>query len=95
MISLWTLDISESLRKRTIFLYQTILLLTFPVLIYRTHNQITFSKGNKYLPYIILGDTPTFYLKNIEAATIPKFKIETLNVDSVDPIQNATLLMHL
>lgn len=44
---------------------------------------------------ILLKYYDKFYLKNIEAATIPKFKIETLNVDSVDPIQNATLLMHL
>ncbi len=44
---------------------------------------------------ILLKHYDKVYLKNIETATIPKLKTEVIKADRVDPIQNATLLMHL
>jgi tRNA 2-selenouridine synthase len=44
---------------------------------------------------ILLKYYDKVYLKNIENAAIPKFKIEKIEAPEVNPIQNAGLLMHL
>lgn len=44
---------------------------------------------------ILLKYYDKVYLKNVENASIPKFKIETIKAQEVNPIYNAGLLMHL
>lgn len=44
---------------------------------------------------ILLKYYDKVYLKNLDTTTFPKFKIETIPAQEVDPIQNAGLLMHL
>ena len=44
---------------------------------------------------ILLKYYDKVYLKNIENAAVPKFKIEKIEAPEVNPIQNAGLLMHL
>lgn len=64
IISIFILDIFESLRKKTIFLYQTILLLSLPILLYRVNNQISFGQGKESLQHIIVGNKPILSLQN-------------------------------
>ena len=44
---------------------------------------------------ILLKYYDKVYLKNVEKAEIPKFKIETIEASEVNPIQNASKLMHI
>ena len=44
---------------------------------------------------ILLKYYDKVYLKNVEKAAVPKFKIETIQAPEVNPIHNAGLLMHL
>jgi tRNA 2-selenouridine synthase len=44
---------------------------------------------------ILLKYYDKVYLKNIETAAIPKFKIEKIVASEVNPIYNAGLIMHL
>jgi tRNA 2-selenouridine synthase len=44
---------------------------------------------------ILLKYYDKVYLKNVEKASVPKFKIETIQASEVNPIHNAGLLMHL
>jgi hypothetical protein len=44
---------------------------------------------------ILLKYYDKVYLKNLETAAIPKFKIEKLVASEVNPIYNAGLIMHL
>nr|YP_009256827.1 cell division protein [Closterium baillyanum]ANI25739.1 cell division protein [Closterium baillyanum] len=62
--SIFLLGIFESFKKKTIFLYQTILILTLPILIYRVHNQVYIGTGSHALESIILGKEPSLSLQN-------------------------------
>lgn len=64
IFSILILDLTESFRKKTVFLYQTVLIFSLPVLLYRINNQIHFGQHKNYLPYIILGKTPIISLKD-------------------------------
>ncbi len=44
---------------------------------------------------ILLKYYDKVYLKNVEKASVPKFKTETIEAIEVNPVQNAGLLMHL
>jgi tRNA 2-selenouridine synthase len=44
---------------------------------------------------ILLKYYDKVYLKNVDKASVPKFKIETIEAPEVNPIHNAGLLMHL
>lgn len=93
VFAIFTLDIIESFRKKTVFLYQTILLLTFPILIYRVNNQISVSTGSQYLPSIIWSDKPVFSLPNEDFST----KIVTnqiIYIKNLEEILNKTQRDH-